>query len=235
MNIIYVLLLFDVNHQNCYYFILEETMPFHNYVETKKRLKLLREMNNLTRKEVAETLNKLIGYEGEFSDEGEGLALNGINGTQVISHIEKGRRPVTPIIALAYAKIFDVTLDFIYGCVDYTKPQYKDAQEITGLSDGAIRNLENIKLKYADIEKAIDVQKGNIKIVSDKVNKSRSYTFMSLLLSDKIFWLQFNNRMNTILKLGLNTGHANYPEIMDEKNKIVAEFKELLERLCKAF
>ena len=196
-------------------------MHFNEQNHPRKRLTLLRAMNNLSRREMAEKLNKLIGYRGEFCGEGEGLALDEPNGTQVISHIERGHRTITPMIALAYAEIFDVSLDFIFGRVDYTKPKYKSTYEITGLSDNAIRNLESINSTHAKQEEAIN---------RFNTEQNQSYNFMSLIISDHAFWDQFNKRMSVIWKF--KNSKAKF-KIMEEEDQIIMEFKELLSRLFK--
>ena len=118
-------------------------MSLYSQTVQPSRLRYLR--GNLTSAEMAEKLNELIGFGGKYADEGKGLTLNNQSGAQTISHLENGRRLITPEIALAYAEIFNVSLDYIYGRTNHRNPEYANTEETLGLSDNAIRALLELK------------------------------------------------------------------------------------------
>lgn len=74
--------------------------------------------------------------------------LEGETGKQTISQIENGRN-INLEMACAYCKIFDTTLDYIYGRTNVMKPNYKSIKKDLGLDDLTIHNLEALK-KYKD-------------------------------------------------------------------------------------
>lgn len=74
--------------------------------------------------------------------------LEGETGKQTISQIENGRN-INLEMACAYCKIFDTTLDYIYGRTNVMKPSYESIKKDLGLDDLTIHNLEALK-KYKD-------------------------------------------------------------------------------------
>lgn len=103
--------------------------------EVGLRLKNLREEANLSQKELAEVLKNRDILK---------TALDGETGGHTISQIERAVRGLTIDMALEYTKIFNVSLDYIYGESNNLKPEYNEIIEKIGLSDKAIKNLEEI-------------------------------------------------------------------------------------------
>jgi len=68
--------------------------------------------------------------------------LDGENGKVTVSQLERGARKITLEMALAYAEIFDVSLDYICGRSDDPQPENKGIRESTGLEDDAIAMLK---------------------------------------------------------------------------------------------
>jgi len=99
------------------------------------RLKNLREEAKLSQKELAEVLKNRDILK---------TALDGETGGHTISQIERAVRGLTIDMALEYTKIFNVSLDYIYGESNNLKPEYNEIIEKIGLSDKAIKNLEEI-------------------------------------------------------------------------------------------
>ena len=84
--------------------------------------------------------------------------LEGDTGKNTISQIEHGRN-INLEMACAYCKIFDTTLDYIYGRTNFMKPSYESIKNDLGLDDLTIHNLEALK-KYKDsADKNPDVYK----------------------------------------------------------------------------
>ena len=68
------------------------------------------------------------------------------NGIQIVSHLENGHRSITPEIAIAYAIIFNTSLDYIYGLSD---DEFRDPR-LKGLSDKAIKAMLQFKFEILD-------------------------------------------------------------------------------------
>lgn len=122
------------------------------YSDTVKPERLGTLRGGLTTKEMAEKLNELIGYEGKYANEGGGLGLNGKSGAQTISHLENGRRQITPEIALAYAEIFDVSLDYIYGRIDFKNHEDKFIKEGLGISENVMDAVKILIRRIQEVE-----------------------------------------------------------------------------------
>jgi len=68
------------------------------------------------------------------------MALSYSNGGQTVAQNETGRN-IKQEIAFAYAEIFNVTLDYIYGRIDIRDPRHIDFIKNLGLSETAISAL----------------------------------------------------------------------------------------------
>lgn len=71
-----------------------------------------------------------------LSEAVSGMKLSGENGKQTVSQLERGKRGITTDIAFAYADIFNVSLECVYGCSNSHKPQlshYTDKELLTEL------------------------------------------------------------------------------------------------------
>lgn len=120
-------------------------MVIYNKEEVTFRIRELREERGLSQLEMGDELNKLIGRGGKLIKQGRGLSLHYVNGGQTVSQLENGTRCITQDFAFAYAEIFDVTLDYIYGRSDERNHEYSELKKISGLSDTAISALLEFK------------------------------------------------------------------------------------------
>jgi len=107
-------------------------MKSYDKKATGKLLKEMRESCNWNQSKMASELNALIG---------DALVLEGDTGKQRVSQFETGKGITLPL-AFAYAEIFGVSLDYIFGRSEHAKPEYGTAKEVTRLSDKAIENLQ---------------------------------------------------------------------------------------------
>lgn len=100
-------------------------------VDTKigKRLKELR--GDLSRYELIKRLNPLVS-----------IQLEGKSGETRISAIENSSANLTSELAIAYSKIFDVSLEYIFCTSDDMRPENKDIKEVLKLSDSAISKIK---------------------------------------------------------------------------------------------
>ena len=113
-------------------------MSLYGRTVKPQHLRFLRDSKKLSPAEMAEKLNELIGYGGKYDDKNKGLVLDQKSGRQTISHLENGHRRITPEIALAYAEIFETSLDYVYGLIDDPKQQFLSLRDY-GLTDRAIK------------------------------------------------------------------------------------------------
>lgn len=119
-------------------------MAIYNKKEVQRRLRQLRETQGLSMLDMGRKLDDLIGRNGKCK-EGKGLSLWYNSGSQAVSQLENGGRTLLPHFAVAYAKIFDVSLDYIYGLTDEPNTQYSNFKEFIGLSDKAMQALIVLK------------------------------------------------------------------------------------------
>lgn len=92
--------------------------------------------------------------ENLFYDDGEPV----INDRQVLDKYKSGQRAPQYFedTLKAFAKFYDVTTDYLLGLDDVPNRQIKSVQEITGLSEQAIRRLTQLKDQYPDILAMVD-------------------------------------------------------------------------------
>lgn len=109
-----------------------------NKKQKNERLIKLRKSKGFSQSQLAKEVEKYI----------KETVLEGETGKQTISQIENGRK-INLEMACAYCKIFDTTLDYIYGRTDVMKPSYESIKKDLGLDDLTIHNLEALK-KYKD-------------------------------------------------------------------------------------
>lgn len=109
-----------------------------NKKQKNERLIKLRKSKGFSQSQLAREVEKYI----------KETVLEGETGKQTISQIENGRN-INLEMACAYCKIFDTTLDYIYGRTDVMKPNYESIKKDLGLDDLTIHNLEALK-KYKD-------------------------------------------------------------------------------------
>ena len=109
-----------------------------NKKQKNERLIKLRKSKGFSQSQLAKEVEKYI----------KETVLEGETGKQTISQIENGRK-INLEMACAYCKIFDTTLDYIYGRTDVMKPSCESIKKDLGLDDLTIHNLEALK-KYKD-------------------------------------------------------------------------------------
>lgn len=102
------------------------------------RLKELRTGKAWSLFQMGEELNKRVGYKGSGK-----MNMDGDTGKQTVSQLERNCRGITIDIAFAYADIFGVSLDYVFGRTDSNK----SVQEQIALDDGAIETLRTIPIK----------------------------------------------------------------------------------------
>ena len=96
-----------------------------------KRLLELRKSRNYSQNEMAQKLSELV----------IDRALDGDNGKNTVSQLERGARGITLSYAFAYSEIFNVSLDYVLGrSVDWT-PEYEEIRELTGWNNSTIREF----------------------------------------------------------------------------------------------
>ena len=73
-----------------------------------------------------------------------------VNGKQSISKLENGTMGLSLRNAEAYAKYFNVSLDYLYLGKEHYKPEYEDMKKLLGLSDDAFNELEYLNKNNKD-------------------------------------------------------------------------------------
>lgn len=97
------------------------------------RLKELRESRGFS-------LNKLI----EKLNEHVSIYLEGKSGETRISKIERSENNLTPELAIAYSRVFHVSLEYLFCESDDMWPENRNVKEMLGLSDYAIVAISGI-------------------------------------------------------------------------------------------
>ena len=113
------------------------TMKTYSQTKAGEHLKALRRSRGWSLNKMASELDSRIGMDTEYKI----MSLDSETGRQIVPKFEKGQR-LTPNVAFAYADIFGVSLDYIFGWVDNWQTNYRDIKATTGLSDKSINYLE---------------------------------------------------------------------------------------------
>lgn len=128
-------------------------------IERGKRLKQLRKNKKYSQIKVYNEIHKIM-YKKSGTTYNE---RDGDSGKQDIYKFEKGK--VFSIDnALAYAELFNVSLDYLYYGNKYYKPEYEDISKLLGFSNDALNKLEEINKKD---KKVIDTLN---KLLSPKIS-----------------------------------------------------------------
>ena len=110
--------------------ILKKT-PNDKFKNIGNRLKKLRKDNDLTLNQVAARLNPYVQ-----------IQLDGKSGETRIAEIEKSNANLTPELAVAYSRVFDVSLEYVFCLSDDMRPENKEVKETLGLTDAAIAKIK---------------------------------------------------------------------------------------------
>lgn len=97
-----------------------------------KRLKELRENRKLSLYRLVKQLNPLVS-----------IQLEGKSGETRISRIENSDANLTVELAIAYSKIFDVSLEYLFCVSSDMQPENKPIKEVLGLTDIAISKIKD--------------------------------------------------------------------------------------------
>jgi len=142
--------------------------------KVSERLKSLRVREKWSQSELAQKLNELIGY----NSDGGVMNLEGETGKQTVSQLERATRSLTLDLAFAYAHIFDVSLDYVFGRSDDWQHKNRSVKEATGLSDAAIEALAGTK----------DKRKSTHRIHLETGEKKPSIDFISVFIENEQLW-----------------------------------------------
>ncbi len=71
------------------------------------------------------------------------INLEGNIGRSAISNLENQKQNLTPELAIAYSKVFDVSLEYLFCLSEDMKSENKSIKEVTGLSDKSIAVFKN--------------------------------------------------------------------------------------------
>ena len=126
-----------------------------------KRLRELRESKQNPSWSQTDMANKLMeaGLTSHGFDEDDNE-----NSKNTISGLELGKRSITIPLALAYAGVFGVSLDYILCRTDYWQSEDKAIKDLLGLSNKSINVL---KTAYALVQNAGEYKK----LISEKLDK----------------------------------------------------------------
>lgn len=104
------------------------------------RLKKLRTERNLSLSKTAKQLAPHVA-----------ICLEGKSGETRISTIENSTNNLTPELAIAYAKVFDVSLEYIFCLSDDMQPEHKRIKKVLGLKDSAIVKIKGFSKTQLEI------------------------------------------------------------------------------------
>lgn len=79
------------------------------------------------------------------------IHLEGKSGETRISTIENSTNNLTPELAIAYSKYFDVSLEYIFCLSDDMQPENKTIKKVLGLEDSAIAKIKRFSETQLEI------------------------------------------------------------------------------------
>lgn len=106
-------------------------IPNDKFKNIGNRLKKLRTDKGLTLNQVTACLNPYVK-----------IQLDGKSGETRISEIEKSNANLTPELAVAYSRVFDVSLEYVFCLSDDMRPENKEVKETLGLTDATIAKIK---------------------------------------------------------------------------------------------
>jgi len=158
-------------------------------------LKSMRERRKLSQREMAVLLANIV----------QDRALDGDNGKNTVSQLENGGRGITLKYAFAYADVFNVSLDYIYGRDNDPNPENKAIRETIGLSDDAIRELSELKNDSIDSSKKKSANYRALVSLKalNRILECSPSTFTKL---GRFFWDKYSTKITSINnRTGKNT------------------------------
>lgn len=175
------------------------------------RLRKLREREKLTQPKLFSKLEQIrfgvdISKDDKINDKGRGK--------QFISNLENGNyEPGLSIdYALAYCKLFNVSLDYIYFGTESYKPSYDEIKELTGFTDDALNMLEKLKID----------DKKFIFVLNKFLSSNLSDSFVNLIHS----YFEYYNLYRK--KQEMNKAYINYIEskgvIINDPDEVTFDF-----------
>lgn len=138
------------------------------------RIKELREARGLSQAELAHELNVT---------------------QQTVAHWESGTRDLKTGAIVSLARFFNVTSDYLLGLSDYKNAQTADIGAVTGLSEGALKRLEQMK-KHS--EEDLHAEPVPLYCLSKMIENEKLYKV--LISADRYIWSRLlSNRMTELL------------------------------------
>ena len=185
----------------------ETSSRAYDVAKVADRLKELRESKGWTLVDMSKELDKKIGV---FNDESKHklLILGADGGRSIIKDLETDRT-VTIGIASAYADIFGVSLDYIYGLTDEWQAGSKEIEDTLGLSKKAITVLRKAR-KYKDIDRQ-DVDRRFSELCKQGMRDTKEYRE----LLDSYSYLKVTQALNILLEDDFQNGSLLLREIAD--------------------
>lgn len=184
-----------------------------------KRLKDLR--GELTLIALAEKLQPFVS-----------IVLEGNVGRSVISNLENRKQNLTPELAIAYSKVFDVSLEYLFCVSEHWKEENKDIKEVTGLSDKSIDVLKKYP-KGDDVQPYLAIfntlcECGSMTEIIEALDK---FVFTINRSSDLITFHGERSESVDIMPIALWKLNHDISTIIDKiKDKMLSEYSYLYEK-----
>jgi len=128
-------------------------MIIFDNIKIGTRLKELRETRSLSQGKLAKELDKRIG----MNSPNKIMVLDGTNGGQIVSALERGNR-ITHNVLIAYADVFEVSLDYLYCLTDEWQAGFQEIKDRLGLSNSSIAYLEVVRETWGISKLFIDTK-----------------------------------------------------------------------------
>lgn len=132
----------------------------------------LKELRNTRKLSLCKIVNQLKQYVS--------IQLVGKSGETRISAIENSTANLTPELAIAYSKIFDVSLEYLFCISDDMRPENKSIKEVLGLTDITISKIKDFSSgKNSKIEMKILNALFESGLILELVHSLNSFIFTS--------------------------------------------------------
>lgn len=183
-----------------------------------ERLALLRNSRGWIQKEVVYELDKLIGSTVDsrgmafYKEDPQDKSKDYRTGTQTISDYERGKRNITLNMVLAYAKVFNVSLDYILLQTGVLQPCDASIAERTGLTEDSISSLNYLNA-YGEEEERKAKCKQN--------EKGLLKQYFNFVISQYRFWLSVIIPLRDIRRKNEEYYNICARKNDDENNKLI--------------